>query len=143
MSRPAPPSRSRMLLRGLAKRCPWCSRGRLFSGWFRLAERCPRCGLRFEREEGAFLGSLALNYGVTGLLFIALLVGWLVATLPDLEIVPLMVAGLAVAVGVPLAFYPFAKTIWAAIDLLMHDVNPADPASLKRTFGIWGDPPLS
>ena len=44
-----------MLWRGITKRGPVCGGGRLFTGWFRMKERRPMCGYRFEREEGFFL----------------------------------------------------------------------------------------
>ena len=37
--------------RGLRRRCPHCGQGRLFSGWRHL-ERCPACGLVYERNPG-------------------------------------------------------------------------------------------
>jgi hypothetical protein len=85
-----------------------------------MVERCPRCGLRFEREEGAFLGSLVLNYSVTALALIAYLVAVLVLTLPDPPVFLLTAGAVVIAVIVPLIAYPFAKTTWAAIDLLLH-----------------------
>jgi hypothetical protein len=85
-----------------------------------MVERCPRCGLRFEREEGAFLGSLVLNYSVTGLALIAYLVVVLVLTLPHPPVFWLTAGAVVIAILVPLIVYPFAKTIWAAIDLLLH-----------------------
>jgi uncharacterized protein (DUF983 family) len=39
------------LRRGVAKRCPHCGVGPLFSGWNQL-ERCGNCGLVFEPHEG-------------------------------------------------------------------------------------------
>jgi uncharacterized protein DUF983 len=85
-----------------------------------MVERCPRCGLPFEREEGAFLGSLVLNYSVTGLALIAYLVAVLVLTLPDPPVFLLTAGAVVIAVLVPLFVYPFAKTTWAALDLLLH-----------------------
>jgi hypothetical protein len=85
-----------------------------------MVERCSRCGLRFEREEGAFLGSLVLNYSVTGLALIVYLVVVLVLTLPDPPVVLLTIGAVVIAVMVPLIVYPFAKTTWTAIDLLLH-----------------------
>lgn len=114
------PRISAVLIRGLTKRCPWCGRGKLFRHWFTLPERCPRCGLRFEREEGAFLGSLAINFGVTSLAFIAVLVTWIALTLPDPPVVLITVASVGTALVLPLVIYPFAKTTWAAIDIVMR-----------------------
>ena len=109
-----------MFVRALTRRCPRCGQGDLFRRWFTLPERCPRCELRFEREEGAFLGSLALNYGVTGALFIGTLVVWLALTLPDVPVVSLTITSIAIALLFPLLFYPYAKMLWAAIDMLLH-----------------------
>lgn len=81
---------------------------------------CPRCGLRFEREEGAFLGSLAINYAVTGAVAIAYLMVALVVTLPDPPVLVLTAGAVGIAIVVPLLVYPFAKTTWAAIDLLLR-----------------------
>ena len=117
------PTPTRALLRGLAKRCPWCGQKKLFRRWLSLPERCPRCDLRFEREEGAFLGSLALNYGVTGLAFLALFIASLVLTLPDPPVLRITVASLLLVAILPVILYPFAKTTWAALDLILHGMD--------------------
>ena len=120
------PGIARTLLRAMARRCPRCGQGKLFRRWFRMVERCPRCGLRLEREEGAFLGSLSLNYAVTGMVLITLLVVWVLTQSPDLDPLLPMVGSLAILAVVPALFYPFSKTIWAAIDLLLHRLDPQD-----------------
>ena len=114
------PSTPTLFLRALARRCPQCGQKKLFRRWVTLPDRCPRCGLRFEREEGAFLGSLALNYGVTGVLFITMLVVWIALTLPDVPVVPVTAASIVLSVAFPLFFYPFAKLLWTATDLILH-----------------------
>jgi uncharacterized protein (DUF983 family) len=40
------------LERGLRKRCPNCGVGSLFTGWAHHVERCPACGLVYERNPG-------------------------------------------------------------------------------------------
>jgi uncharacterized protein (DUF983 family) len=53
VSQPRPhPAFSQALLRGLRGRCPRCGQAPLFAGWNRLHERCPVCGLAFERRSG-------------------------------------------------------------------------------------------
>ena len=56
-----------ILARGLANRCPNCGGHRLFKAGklFELNDGCPDCGLKFEKDEGFFLGAMSLNYGVT------------------------------------------------------------------------------
>jgi uncharacterized protein (DUF983 family) len=40
------------LRRGLARRCPHCGEGPLFEGWSHHIDRCPVCGLVYERNPG-------------------------------------------------------------------------------------------
>jgi uncharacterized protein (DUF983 family) len=48
-------------------RCPRCRegaifRGPLFRGWLSMYERCPVCRLKFEREQGYFIGAMYVSY---------------------------------------------------------------------------------
>lgn len=113
----------RVLARGAARRCPRCGAGGLFRGWFTMRERCPRCGLRFERIEGHWLGAIALNLVVTEAVFGVILVGGAVATWPDPPWVTIAAAGIAANVIVPLVYYPFSKTTWTALDLVMRPME--------------------
>ena len=119
-----------MIGRGVLKRCPLCGTGRLFVRWFRMRERCPGCGHRFEREEGWFFGAYVVNLGVVeGLLLLLGVIPCIVlfAADPDRSIWPFVVSGLVASVGGPLLFYPFSRTIWAAIDLLMRPTDASEP----------------
>ena len=128
--RPAPakrlgePGATKAFLRGVTKRVPRCGARGLFSSWFTMREMCPRCGLRVEREEGGFLGAITFNYIATAIAWVALLVIWLIVDLPDLHVAALTIASIAVAVLVPLLFWPFSKTIWAAVDYLIYRTSP-------------------
>ncbi len=49
--------------------CPRCRTGRIFRssifrGFPKMHECCPVCGLKFEREEGYFLGAMYISYGL-------------------------------------------------------------------------------
>src|SRR4051794_22615011 len=113
-----------MVGRGLIRHCPNCGSGHLFRGWFRMVDCCPRCGHRFDREEGFWLGAYVINFAVTEAALAVVFAAYIVMQARDnsssMPVAPWLVAGLIVAVGVPLLFYPFSKTIWAAIDLVMH-----------------------
>jgi hypothetical protein len=37
-----------------------------------MQERCPNCGLKFEREQGYFLGAMYISYGLALITIIAL-----------------------------------------------------------------------
>lgn len=54
----------RSMLRGL---CPRCRQGLIYPGSFllglgKMRETCPCCGLKFEREQGYFLGAMMISY---------------------------------------------------------------------------------
>jgi uncharacterized protein (DUF983 family) len=96
----------------------------LFTSWFKIRDRCPRCGLRLEREEGGFLGAMTINYMVTALVWLVVLVAWLILDLPDLHVPALTITSIAIAALVPLLFWPLSKTIWASVDYLIYRTSP-------------------
>lgn len=123
---PPPLTVPRLLLRGLARRCPLCGGGHLFRRWFTIVDRCPRCGFRFERIEGHWLGALGLNSIVSfTAVLLAVVVGFVVTYQDESAGVALALI-VATAVVVPLAFYPVSKTLWSAVDLAMRPLEPDD-----------------
>jgi uncharacterized protein (DUF983 family) len=89
-----------MVLRGAMKRCAACGAGALFTGWFRMATRCPGCGYHFEREEGFFLGAYVMNLVVTQALVILVAIVPTIAISdanPDASLLPMLLAGVAAA----------------------------------------------
>ncbi|MDP8954243.1 MAG: DUF983 domain-containing protein [Actinomycetota bacterium] len=115
-----------MLARGLARRCPVCGRGGLFRHWFTMAERCPHCGLRFERIEGHWVGALGMNTIVSFTILFVVVVTGLVLSHPTYRMAPLVLAAALTAIVVPLAFFPSSKTLWTAIDLIMRPLEPGE-----------------
>ncbi len=105
-------TRGQIVARGLTNRCPNCGGRTLFQPGrpFELNPACPRCGLRFERDEGFFLGSMSLNYGVT-------LVGCLtpIIVLAWCGVLSLVTAAILAGVGAvvfPLLFYRSSRSWW-------------------------------
>jgi uncharacterized protein (DUF983 family) len=123
---PRPLTLSRLLWRGVTKRCPLCGGGDLFERWFTMRDRCPRCAFPLERIEGHWLGALGMNTMVSFVaLFVTIVVG-VAVTYPDIPTLPLMGLAVGVAVVVPLLFFPFSKTLWSAVDLAMRPLEPDD-----------------
>lgn len=89
-----------------------------------MTDPCPRCRMRFEPEEGAFLGSMTINYAMTAGVFVLVLTIGVVATAPDIPVAPLLAASIGAIVIAPMLFYPFTKTLWAAIHELAHRNEP-------------------
>lgn len=116
-----------MIGRALTLRCPHCGSRGILASWFRLKERCPRCKLHLHREEGDyFLGAYVIMLIAMELLFafgflIVLLVTW---PNPPWEAIQ-WVGVILIAAGALIA-YPFAKTLWLAIDLMFRPVSSAE-----------------
>lgn len=125
---PAPPTPGfwKMTGRACTLRCCVCGSGNLFRRWTQMVERCPRCGYLFERAEGQFIGAVGMNTIITfGVLLITLVIGFIV-TADDIAVVPLVLIALAVGVIVPVIIFPFSKTTWTAIDLMMTPLEPGE-----------------
>ena len=80
--------------------------------WLAVAERCPECGLRFERDEEN-------EYWL----------GALLATWPRPPWRLLLWGGVVQMIVTPIVFYPFAKALWLAVDLTFRPVKPEDLGS--------------
>ncbi len=99
-----------------------------------MAERCPRCDLRYERIDGHLTGALGINTVVSiVVLLVAGILGF-VLTYPELPLLPLVSSAIAVATLFPIFFYPFSKTVWTAIDLR---IRPPEPGEVRAGFGDW------
>ncbi|MBW3557336.1 MAG: DUF983 domain-containing protein [Actinobacteria bacterium] len=130
------PHPARLLLRGLLRRCPRCGGGRLFSSWFHMVERCPRCGMAFEREEGFFLGAFVVNFGVVLMLLATYIGVGVFLTLPNPPPGKLALGGMVLSTLVPVAFYPFSRTVWSAIDLWMKPLEAEEIAAAQARTGV-------
>jgi uncharacterized protein (DUF983 family) len=99
----------------LHQRCPRCRTGKIFRrsivwGFPKMFERCPLCDLRFEREEGYFLGAMYISY------FLAL------------TIIALITAGLWAVTG----WWITKATVWAVVLFL-----PLAPAITFFARVLW------
>jgi len=124
-----------MVLRGIVRHCPRCGEGGLFPSWFKLRDRCPGCGMRFEREEGFWLGGYVINFatGEAGIMvLLALLIGML-ANGQHINAVLFVALGAMIAVLGPVATFPSSRTTWSAIDLIMRPLSEDEVTSAQAT----------
>jgi uncharacterized protein (DUF983 family) len=111
--------KSSTLFSMLRQRCPRCRAGSIFHysifrGFPGMCERCGVCGLKFQREEGYFLGAMYISFGLALLVIgvIALLLwvstGWWITK----------VTTWAVVLFLPLApsISLFARVLWIYLD---------------------------
>jgi hypothetical protein len=88
-----------------------------------MHERCPVCGLKFEREEGYFLGAMYISYGLALITIMGLaLILWL-ATAWSLQRVTVW----AVLLFLPLApaLTLFSRVLWIYLDRMI-DPEPTE-----------------
>ena len=111
----------RTLGRALRLRCPRCGRSPLYARYFRMHERCAACGLRYEREQGYFVGAIYINYAVTVAVAVSvvLVLDWTVGLTLDQQ----LAIGVALGVLVPLAFFRYARSLWLAVDHLVTQLE--------------------
>jgi len=108
-------TREQILLRGLRNLCPNCGEpirpkaGRRFQ----IEESCPRCGLVIDRGEGAFLGPLVVNYGVTAFGFVVPIIILYADQLLSSTATFLLAGGAALIL--PMLFYRWSWSWWVMI----------------------------
>lgn len=115
-----------MLGRAWRRNCPRCGHAKLFQGYADLVDRCPGCGLRFEREPGYWVGAMIIVTILTFGVFLILLVGGIVLTWPEVPWGWLLGMTLAANLAIPLWLYGRAKLIWSALELSWHPLEPAE-----------------
>jgi uncharacterized protein (DUF983 family) len=92
----------------------------MFRRWVVMNEICSSCGLRFEREEGYWLGAVAINTVVTIGAFAATLVVWAVLAWPDPPWTAITIVGVAVSALTPIVFHPWSRALWMALEGSAH-----------------------
>ena len=128
-------TRRDIVIRGLLHRCPNCGGRTVFRGLFKTNKRCERCGFLIEREEGFFLGAMAINYAIVAfpmvVPFVLLIMGRISVPLALAILIPW-------GVLVPVLFYRTSKALWMMLVYLciphLLPANQEDPAQYQETF---------
>ncbi len=115
---------ARLLIRAVRLCCPNCAGRGVFSGPLTLRDRCPTCGLLFDRgESDYFLGAYLINLVAVELLLAGTLVTIGIATWPDPPWMLLQYGGVVLAIVGAVLAYPFSKLVWLAVDLWLRPVT--------------------
>ena len=109
----------RILGRALRLQCPRCGATPLFRGWFLMRPACERCGLRFERAQGYFIGAIYVNYAVT----VAVVIGGflLLWRYTGISTTTQFLIWIPVTIVLPLMVFPYSRSLWLALE---HLINP-------------------
>jgi ABC-2 type transport system ATP-binding protein len=110
-----------LLSRAIQLRCPRCGEAATFAGLFRMRPACPTCGLRFEREQGYFLGAIYINYAAT---VGCMLVGFfLLDAFVHLSLFYQIVLWSSFGALFPILFYRYSKSLWLCLDYIFNPVE--------------------
>src|SRR5215813_13223074 len=115
------PSLGVVLARALRLRCPRCGNSRLYEGWFRMRERCPACGLRYEREQGFFVGAIYVNYAITAVLGLGSVI--LLDSVIGLALWQQLAIAIPIMLVAPLVFFRHARSLWLGIGYLASSLD--------------------
>ncbi len=115
-----------LLRRGLTLACGVCGQRGLFRRWrlFDMVDTCPRCGLRFERMDGHWLGAVAVNTVISAALVLTSLILAMVALGTGTTTWILLAICGPFGTLFPILFDPFSRTLWTSIDLMMRPAGP-------------------
>jgi uncharacterized protein (DUF983 family) len=108
-----------MLASAIRLKCPRCGAGSLYAKPFRMHDHCPACGLKFEREQGYFVGAIYINYAAT--VAIAVPGFFLLDIFLKLPIDRQLAIWVPFAVMFPLLFFHHSRALWLVLD---HLFNP-------------------
>lgn len=118
-------SASTRVWRALTRKCPRCG-APAFKTYFGLAETCPSCGFRFEREHGYWVGAMIINTTFVFGTFLLSFVGGILITWPDVPWTQLLIILLLINGILPVLFYPLSKTLWSAFEMGWHPLEPEE-----------------
>ena len=122
-----PRQTARLIGRAMGLRCPNCCGGPVLRHWFRMRERCGKCGLRIERgEHDYWIGSMMFNLVLSELIFAAVFVVILVAAWPNVPWDTMQWAAPLMMLAAPAVLFPFSKLIWLAFDLMLRPMTAAE-----------------
>src|SRR4029077_12677540 len=113
----------------LRQMCPRCRAARIFrksiiTGFPGMRERCPNCGLKFEREQGYFLGAMYISYGLALITIVAF--GLLLWALTPWSLQKITVGAILLFLPLAPALTLFSRVLWIYLDRAI-DPEPGSP----------------
>jgi uncharacterized protein (DUF983 family) len=128
MIAPARPTLATMVGRALLLRCPRCGARGIWQSWFKMKHACPVCGQVFERGESHdfFIGAYLINLVVAEATAVVVAAAMWIVLGSRVSFNVLWGASMALAVIMPVFFYPFSRELWLAFDLHFRPAEAGD-----------------
>jgi uncharacterized protein (DUF983 family) len=129
----------RLFGRGFLLRCPNCGKGPVLEHWLKMRVRCGSCGIRLERgEHDYFMGSMMLNFVMTGGLLLVAIFTLLIANgATDSTWDILQWGGPVAMVVLPFLLFPYSKLVWLAFDIMLRPVTEQELEWHRAAASEW------
>lgn len=113
--------------RALRLRCPVCGTAPVMQSWLRARTHCSSCHFRFNRSESGYeVGSLAVNTSLTLVLLTLGIAGAVALGWPEPNWNAITIGMVVSALALPVAIFPFSKTLYLALDVSFRPPAAAD-----------------
>ena len=123
----------RVVARALRRRCPNCGSSGFFESWFTLSTACRICGYSPSRSDAGYgMGAISVNLVASELVAVGVLFGITLITWPTPPWDYLLYGGLALAIGLPFLFYPFATSLFVAVNHALRVSETHEPGPRQR-----------
>ena len=100
----------------LRLRCPRCLDGAVFESLWQMYPLCPSCQLKYEREQGYFVGAMYVSYGMALALYAPLVVVLVLGGISANQFI--LTIGVTLTFLVPLLFR-YSRVLWMHLDQLL------------------------
>jgi uncharacterized protein (DUF983 family) len=120
-----------MLASGIRLKCPRCGAGSLYAKPFHMRTHCANCDLKFEREQGYFVGAIYINYTAT--IAIAVPGFFILDVFTDITINQQLAIWVPFAVIFPLLFFHHSRALWLVLDHLFNPTTSLYSLPPKKT----------
>jgi uncharacterized protein (DUF983 family) len=99
-----------------------------------MNSHCPHCGLKFEREQGYFVGAIYINYTAT--VAIAVPGFFLLDAFTNMSIHQQLALWVPFAVVFPLLFFHHSRSLWLVLDHLLNPAQSLYPVPPKKAASL-------
>ena len=107
----------------LTLRCPRCERGAVWRSFLSMHERCPECGLVYERERGYFTGAMVVSYAIAVPTYAAVVLTMLFF---GLDTAVALLGGAALYLGLAPFIFRYSRVVWLHFDWVLDPVDTDD-----------------
>jgi len=116
-----------LVSRCLRLRCPACGQSSIVAAPFNIRHHCPSCRALFRREEGFFVGAIAVNVVTTEAVILLVYV----ASMPiiNTHFQHVLAALIVLALLFPILYYHHSWSVWLAFDHLVEKLPKTDGRS--------------